>query len=268
VSGVDNGSVGQGATPEGIAQFSIIITLFSPRGHNDRNHRGFGHPVWPPDLRSSRAGCSSACSGVVYLVAFVSLALQITGLVESTASFPRAVPRTGARAYGSGAYRLFPTLCWLGASDGMLHALAWGGAVLPCCSWLGSRRPRSCWVLWICYLSLTVAARPSSGSSGTGCLLETGLWRAVRAIQLRPSLVREPAPSTAMRWLVWALVFRFDVPLRYHEAREWRPHVAHLTASTTTSGLNRFPLAGVVRAVARMDAPGDDARDHRDRRPW
>src|SRR2546428_366061 len=60
-----------------------------------------------------------------------------------------------------------------------------------------------------------------------------------------------------------------DVPLRYHEAREWRPHVApphrpRLPLLDSTAS----PLAGVVRAVApRMDPPGDDARDHRDRDP-
>src|SRR2546428_10639749 len=48
--------------------------------------------------------------GVVYLVAFVSLALQITGLVGEHGILPAGgfLERAHA-AYGSRAYRLFPT---------------------------------------------------------------------------------------------------------------------------------------------------------------
>src|SRR5438034_3438271 len=148
--------------------------------------------------------------GVVYLVAFVSLALQITGLVGEHGILPAGgfLERAHA-AYGSGAYRLFPTLCWLGASDGMLHALAWGGAVLSLLLVAGVAQAPVLLVLWICYLSLTVAGQTFLWFQWDGLLLETGLLAVLYApIQLRPSLVREPAPSTAMRWLVWALVFR------------------------------------------------------------
>src|SRR5207249_772672 len=44
------GSVGQVLHRKALHS-SPPLLLFSPRGHNDRNHRGFGHPVWPPDLR-------------------------------------------------------------------------------------------------------------------------------------------------------------------------------------------------------------------------
>src|SRR3989449_3159913 len=62
--------------------------------------------------------------GVVYFVAFVSLTLQITGLVGDHGILPAGgfLERAHA-AYGSGAYRLFPTLCCLGAGDGMVRAL-------------------------------------------------------------------------------------------------------------------------------------------------
>src|SRR5437667_12511360 len=69
--------------------------------------------------------------GVIYFVAFVSLAGQITGLVGEHGILPaRAFLERAHALYGSDAYRLFPTLCWLGAGDGMLRALCWGGAVL------------------------------------------------------------------------------------------------------------------------------------------
>src|SRR6266571_4435303 len=70
--------------------------------------------------------------GVIYFIAFVSLALQITGLVGEHGILPARTFLERAHAlYGGAAYRLFPTLCWLvGGGDGMLRALCWGGAVL------------------------------------------------------------------------------------------------------------------------------------------
>src|SRR3989442_1418742 len=70
--------------------------------------------------------------GVIYFIAFVSLALQITGLVGEHGILPARTFLERAHAlYGGAAYRLFPTLCWLvGGGGGMLRALCWGGAVL------------------------------------------------------------------------------------------------------------------------------------------
>src|SRR5438046_3097444 len=170
--------------------------------------------------------------GVVYLVAFVSLALQITGLVGEHGILPAGgfLERAHA-AYGSGAYRLFPTLCWLGASDGMLHALAWGGAVLSLLLVAGVAQAPVLLVLWICYLSLTVAGQTFLWFQWDGLLLETGLLAVLYApIQLRPSLVREPAPSTAMRWLVWALVFRLLFLSGITKLVSGDPTWLHLTA--------------------------------------
>src|SRR5438034_4636327 len=57
--------------------------------------------------------------GLVYLVAFVSLAVQITGLVGEHGILPARDFLDQARTtYGGAAYRIFPTLCWLGAREG------------------------------------------------------------------------------------------------------------------------------------------------------
>ena len=170
--------------------------------------------------------------GVVYFVAFVSLALQITGLVGEHGILPVGgfLERAHA-AYGSGAYRLFPTLCWLGASDAMLHALAWGGAVLSLVVVAGVAQAPVLLLLWICYLSLSVAGQTFLWFQWDGLLLETGLLAVLYApIQLRPSLAREPAPSTAMRWLVWALVFRLMFLSGITKLASGDPTWLHLTA--------------------------------------
>src|SRR5207244_636659 len=151
--------------------------------------------------------------GVVYLVAFVSLALQITGLVGAHGILPAGgfLERAHA-AYGSAAYRLFPTVCWLGASDRMLRALAWGGAALALLLVAGVAQAPVLLLLWLCYLSLAVVGQTFLWFQWAGLLLEAGLlavWYA--PTQLRPSLARESATSTAMRWLVWGRVCRLMV---------------------------------------------------------
>lgn len=148
--------------------------------------------------------------GVVYFVAFVSLTLQITGLVGDQGILPAGgfFQRAHA-AYGSAAYRLLPSLCWLGASDGMLHALAWAGAGLAVLLVAGVGQAPVLLLLWICYLSLAVAGQTFLWFQWDALLLETGLLAVLYApTQLWPSLARESPPSTAMRWLVWALLFR------------------------------------------------------------
>src|SRR5256885_13743220 len=67
--------------------------------------------------------------GVVYLVAFVSLAVQVPGLLGEHGILPAgAFLDRGHAQYGGAAYPLFPTPCWVGAGGGMLRLLAWGGA--------------------------------------------------------------------------------------------------------------------------------------------
>src|SRR6266699_7350836 len=67
--------------------------------------------------------------GFVYLIAFVSLAVQITGLVGEHGILPVGDFLGPIREqYGAGAYFSWPTLVWLSPSDAWLSALCWGGA--------------------------------------------------------------------------------------------------------------------------------------------
>jgi hypothetical protein len=170
--------------------------------------------------------------GVVYFVAFVSLALQITGLVGAHGILPAGgfLQRAHA-AYGSAAYRLFPTLCWLGASDGTLRALGWVGAALALLLVAGVAQGPVLLLLWICYLSLAVVGQTFLWFQWDGLLLETGLLAVLYAPpQLRPSLAREHAPSAVMRWLVWALVFRLMLLSGITKLVSGDPTWRHLTA--------------------------------------
>src|SRR5438105_10442242 len=68
--------------------------------------------------------------GLIYLAAFVSLAVQIMGLVGSEGILPAAEMLRRHRDWGLRRFHRLPTLCWLDASDGFLLSQAWGGAAL------------------------------------------------------------------------------------------------------------------------------------------
>src|SRR2546429_7493571 len=96
--------------------------------------------------------------GAVYLVAFVSLAVQVPGLVGEHGILPAGAFLERVRAlYGGAAYRLFPTLSWLRAGDGMLRLLAWGGAALGLLLIAGVAPAPRPPLLWVWYLALSVA---------------------------------------------------------------------------------------------------------------
>src|SRR3989440_145216 len=148
--------------------------------------------------------------GAVYLVAFVSLAVQVRGLLGEHGIVPAGafLERVHAQ-YGGAAYRLFPTLCWVGAGDGMLQLLAWGGAGLALLLIAGVAPVPVLLLLWIGYLSLSVAGQTFLWFQWDGLLLETGLLAVLYApARLAPSLVRDQTPSIWMRWLLWWLLFR------------------------------------------------------------
>ena len=65
--------------------------------------------------------------GVIYLVAFVSLWTQISGLIGHNGILPAdqfmsaARQQCDAQGIGLERYHLLPTLCWFDSSDGFLH---------------------------------------------------------------------------------------------------------------------------------------------------
>src|SRR2546425_5462471 len=149
--------------------------------------------------------------GVIYFIAFVSLALQITGLVGEHGILPARTFLERAHAlYGGAAYRLFPTLCWLvGGGDGMLRALCWGGAVLALLVVAGVAQAPALALLWLLYLSTSVVGQTFLWFQWDALLLEAGLLAVFYApTDLVPSRRRERAPSEPMRWLVLWLLFR------------------------------------------------------------
>jgi hypothetical protein len=152
--------------------------------------------------------------GVVYLSAFASLAVQLDGLIGSQGILPAAAYLERAGRFlgpGPATYWRLPTLLWLDASDRALHALCWGGVALSVPLIVGIL-PGLCLVLlWVFYLSLTVAGQVFLGYQWDGLLLESGLL----AVLLTPWGLRlgragdEPWRFAVwlVRWLVFRLMF-------------------------------------------------------------
>ena len=68
----------------------------------------------------------------IYLFAFVSLGLQVIGLVGAEGLLPlREHLAAVSRHFGAERYWLFPSLFWLAASDDVLQGACWAGAACP-----------------------------------------------------------------------------------------------------------------------------------------
>jgi hypothetical protein len=151
--------------------------------------------------------------GAVYLVAFLSLWVQISGLVGSRGILPAAtfLDWVGART-GPERYRLLPTLFWLSPSNGCLHFLCGGGAALSVLLILGVAPMPVLVLLWVFYLSLVTVGQDFLGFQWDGLLLETGLLAVFLApLGLRPRISTEspvaPAALWLLRWLLFRLMF-------------------------------------------------------------
>ena len=113
--------------------------------------------------------------GLVYLIAFVSLWVQIDGLVGTNGISPvsRFLPAV-RHQLGPDAYFLLPTLCWFDSSNAFLHFLCGGGVVLSVVLILGIAPALSLVALFVFYLSLTVAGQVFFNFQWDVLLLETG----------------------------------------------------------------------------------------------
>ncbi len=166
----------------------------------------------PPSYRLASAlflRLVAAC----FLVAFVSLWAQVHGLVGARGILPVGPFLEGAReALGGDRYRLLPTLCWLDASDGALHVLCGGGAVVSLLA-LAGVAPALCLALaWVFYLSLSVAGQVFLEFQWDLLLLEVGfLGIFLVAPRLRPRAAWAVPPSPIalllLRWLLFRLNF-------------------------------------------------------------
>jgi predicted DCC family thiol-disulfide oxidoreductase YuxK len=146
-------------------------------------HRGLGSTItrllWGKDVRPPTYFWARRwflrMLGLIYLIAFVSLWVQVDGLVGSNGMSPvnRFLPAV-RQQLGPDSYFLLPTLCWFDSSNAFLHFLCGGGAVLSLLLILGIAPALLLVVLFVFYLSLAVGGQVFLNFQWDVLLLETG----------------------------------------------------------------------------------------------
>jgi predicted DCC family thiol-disulfide oxidoreductase YuxK len=113
--------------------------------------------------------------GLIYLIAFVSLWVQIDGLVGANGILPIGDYLNAAREQlGGRAMSILPTLCWFNSSNAFLHFLCGGGVLLSILLIIGVAPAISLAGLFVFYLSLTIAGQTFLNFQWDILLLETG----------------------------------------------------------------------------------------------
>ena len=169
----------------------------------------WGSDVRPPTYFWARRWFLRAL-GLIYLIAFVSLWVQVDGLIGSDGISPikQFLPAVQERL-GGRAYWLLPTLCWFNSSNAFLHFLCAGGVALSLLLIAGFVPVVSLIALFVFYLSLTIAGQTFLSFQWDILLLETGFLAIFLAPwQLWPKRGREAPVSRAALFLLKLLLFK------------------------------------------------------------
>ena len=152
--------------------------------------------------------------GAVYFIAFLSLWVQIHGLIGSEGLLPAEEYLNALRQNTDGiAWYQVPTLCrvdWIGCGDSSLNALCaigCGCSVLVVC---GVAPLPALVILWAVYLSLLTVCRDFLSFQWDTLLLETGFFAVFYApLTIDPRTFRRACePPQLARWALWWLVFK------------------------------------------------------------
>ena len=148
--------------------------------------------------------------GCIYLIAFLSLWVQIHGLIGSNGILPAEQYLEAVRQQiGTEGYYLVPTLFWLNASDACLNFLCAGGVLLSFVLIAGFVPPFALVGLWTFYLSLVTVGQVFLSFQWDVLLLEAGFLAIFFApLQIRDTPSRASQPSTAFLWLLRWLLLR------------------------------------------------------------
>ncbi len=148
--------------------------------------------------------------GLVYLVAFLSLANQFRPLLGSNGLLPVGLLLDHLREkHGAGsAFARIPSIFWISSSDGFMIAMAWTGVALSIAVVAGFANSILMLVVWAVYLSFVNVGQDWYGFGWESQLLETGFL----AIFLCPLLDARPFPRRhppiQVAWLLRWLAFR------------------------------------------------------------
>ena len=139
---------------------------------------------------------------LIYLIAFISLWVQVIGLIGGNGILPVHDYLESVRLrLGPLSFWFLPTLCWFNASDVFLHFLCGVGAILSILILFNMSpivRSVILFFLWLIYLSLVTVSRDFLGFQWDNLLLETGFLSIFLPSTSRPLFV----------WLLRLLLFK------------------------------------------------------------
>src|SRR5437867_9101472 len=131
-------------------------------------HRNFflwiTRALWGKSVRPSTYEISERiffrALALIFLIAFVSLWIQLPGLIGSNGIVPvkQFLDFVKDRA-PEGRYWLVPSLCWIHASDAFLHFLCGSGVILSVLLFAGILPSLIVFLLWLLYLSLAAVCQ-------------------------------------------------------------------------------------------------------------
>jgi len=144
-------------------KFSSMITRFF-----------WGEDVRPPTYFRARRWFLRGL-GLIYLIAFVSLWVQVNGLIGANGTSPvnQFLPAVYEQL-GRQAYSLLPTLCWFNSTNTFLYILCGSGVAFSLLLVLGIAPAICLTALFVFYLSLTIAGQTFLSFQWDILLLETG----------------------------------------------------------------------------------------------
>ena len=204
--------------------------------------------------------------GLIYVIAFLSLLVQIQGLIGSQGILPvRDTLSLVTERVGASSYFVFPSLLWLWPSDTalvllcVLGALAGAAGAITPYVWLP-------WcVSWTIYLSLVTVGRNFLSFQWDALLLETGFLAIAHVVihahgwgagtERRPSAFSaSPQPVRAIgwlyRWLLFRLIFSSGVVKLASNDAAWRD------LSALTLHYETQPLPNLIAWYAHHLPPG------------
>ncbi len=161
----------------GFAALSEVAYAFIA-GHRELAHKTtsllWGEDVRRPTYFRARAWFLRTL-GVIYLIAFLSLWVQVDGLIGARGVAPLPEYLAAAKAQlGSRAPLVLPTLCWFTASNAALHFLCGAGAFFSVLLIVGLAPVLCLVLLFAAYLSLTIAGQDFLSFQWDILLLEIG----------------------------------------------------------------------------------------------
>lgn len=163
---------------------------------------------------------------LIYLIAFLSLEVQVKGLIGSHGILPAKDFLVYAyQRIGTQAYTVVPTIFWLQSTDFFLQLVCWSGIVFSVLLLIGFAQPLMLLLLWMLYLSLSAVCRDFLSFQWDVLLLETG-FLAIFMSPLRILSARFSQPTGLIlflqRWLLFRLMFSSGVSKLLSGDPTWR----------------------------------------------